>query len=583
MRSRISRPSAERRRWACPDRVVSAYNVAVMALEPLGLGPEGQAEVGEPFDLQIARERAARTLDNVSDGLAILDRQWRFIYVNIAAGQMLGRRPEDLLGTVVWEQFPEAVGTEFWDRQHRAMATQEMDSFEAYYGPLNGWFELRLFPTPEGLTVHLRNVNDRRRAEEERDHLVDQLLASLERARAVEEFTNALSQALTLGEVASITVDRCRRSLGTVFAGPALITADGRHIQFVTLDPLPEQTVQDWSLTPMSLAMPLTDAASLNCALYHGSRDELSAEYPDMVSAVEVAGTHALATLPLVASGRVIGTMSMAWDRPRTFTDDDKAFIVTLTNQCALAVERARLFETQRGAADILARAILPDHLPTPAGWQLEARYIPATENIQVGGDFYDAYEIDGSVVLTVGDVAGHGIRAAAVMGQVRNALRGFALDHLDPDDVMTRVRKLIRLFDPEEMITMLFGVIEPATGSLTWASAGHPPPLILAHGGRATYLEDAPCGPIGAPPPRVYPSATHRTRLEPGDTMYWYTDGLIEQRGEHLDEGFERLRVAVETAASVGDGLDAVIEQLRPTNGWQDDVCVLAVRWDRP
>jgi serine phosphatase RsbU (regulator of sigma subunit) len=165
-------------------------------------------------------------------------------------------------------------------------------------------------------------------------------------------------------------------------------------------------------------------------------------------------------------------------------------------------------------------------------------------------------------------------------MGQVRNAMRGFALDHLDADEVMTRVRKLVRLYEPDELATILFGVIDPGTGVLRWANAGHPPPLVVTAAGSVSFLADAPCGPVGAPPPPAYPRSTHYARLAPGDTMLWFTDGLVEQRGESLTDGFARLLDVVgQYGLSGPQALDAIVERLRPRQGWQDDVCVLAVR----
>jgi serine phosphatase RsbU (regulator of sigma subunit) len=236
----------------------------------------------------------------------------------------------------------------------------------------------------------------------------------------------------------------------------------------------------------------------------------------------------------------------------------------------------------QRAAADLLQRSLLPHRLPELPGAALAACSLPGESGLRVGGDWYDLIELPtGEVGLVIGDVVGHGLPAATVMGQLRNALRAYALEDPSPASVLARVNRASDLLDVAEMATCLYAVWEPSTLRLRWANAGHMPPLLAAGGGGRRLLSAEPGPPLGAAPTAEYQD--HELRLEPGDALVLYTDGLVERRGAAIDEGLAVLEALPGPYPDAASLLDAVLATL-PAGGvpGADDVTVLLLRTER-
>ncbi len=204
-----------------------------------------------------------------------------------------------------------------------------------------------------------------------------------------------------------------------------------------------------------------------------------------------------------------------------------------------LSHEEARA-QREHQIAETLQRSLLPDRLPDVPGVALAARYVPATSDVQVGGDWYDVVQLPhGLIGLAIGDVAGHGLQAAATMVQVRMALRAYALQDPSPPAVMRGVHQLVAQLPVPEMVTLIYLVFDLSTRELRWTNAGHPPALVVADGS-ATYLTGALAPPVGVTLDSSFAESTHV--LEPGSTLLLYTDGLVERRGVSLTTGLDRL-----------------------------------------
>ena len=241
----------------------------------------------------------------------------------------------------------------------------------------------------------------------------------------------------------------------------------------------------------------------------------------------------------------------------------------------ALADSRARLAR-EREAVLMLQAAILPRELPTLPGAEVAAEYVAASEHATVGGDWFDVFALlDGTVAVSVGDVAGNGIDAAQIMVQVRSAGRVAALAGHDAAGVLASQNALMIAAGLGPFATALFAVYQPATGSLSWASAGHLPPVVVSSG-RASLLTTQPGPPLGVVDDPSYPLAT--SVLGPGDRLVLYTDGLVERRGESIDEGIERLRMLMPLGGTAGDACRALLDLLDVSTGSTDDVCVLTL-----
>jgi PAS domain S-box-containing protein len=241
--------------------------------------------------------------------------------------------------------------------------------------------------------------------------------------------------------------------------------------------------------------------------------------------------------------------------------------------------ERLRVvYEREHHVAETLQRSLLPERLPRIDGVELAARYIPAGTGAGVGGDWYDAIELrDGRVAVVVGDVVGHGLRAAAVMGQLRNACRAYALVETSPAEVVARLNRLVTTDEQEVMATVLYLVLDRETGEVVYTSAGHPPPVVVSADG-ASFLDGGRSVPVGAVESAVFREAT--AVLPEEATLFLYTDGLVERRDVALDDRLAQLRAA---ASAAGGDLPDVCEQVLlgvlGTQAPLDDVALLAVR----
>jgi PAS domain S-box-containing protein len=302
----------------------------------------------------------------------------------------------------------------------------------------------------------------------------------------------------------------------------------------------------------------------------------------DIAEQLAAHGLHpdSMVAAPLVSATRTLGVLAVVRGTEREpFTDDDAALVRGLARQLALGLHNAELSAREHTVAETLQRAVLPAELPVVEGVDLAAVYLPATEGIMVGGDFHDAFPVGpGLLGVVVGDVVGHDITAASVMGQLRNGLRTVAALHRDPETVLADTqRALVRLL-PDALATVFYGVLDVASGELVYANAGHPPAVVSNHTG-VRFLDDVSGPMLGADPEAAFGAG--RTRLEPGSTLVMFTDGLVEERDRPVDVGLDQLR---RTLVAAGDGdPSAVCELLTGAllgdRGRSDDVCILAVR----
>jgi serine phosphatase RsbU (regulator of sigma subunit)/integral membrane sensor domain MASE1/anti-sigma regulatory factor (Ser/Thr protein kinase) len=236
------------------------------------------------------------------------------------------------------------------------------------------------------------------------------------------------------------------------------------------------------------------------------------------------------------------------------------------------------LYKRQHQIAETLQRSLLPDRLPDVPDVALVARYVPATGDVQVGGDWYDVVVLpDGRIAFAIGDVAGHGIPAAAAMGQMRTALRAYAFEVVTPAIALQRLNILLRELRSQTMATAIYLNLDPNTGELQFTNAGHPPPLVLEEDGSSRFLGGAAAPPLGVIPDLTY--QTSSDRLGPGATLVLYTDGLVEKRGRAIEAGLADLKAAADDAPKELDDLcDHILGSLHATDS-SDDIAILALR----
>ena len=287
-------------------------------------------------------------------------------------------------------------------------------------------------------------------------------------------------------------------------------------------------------------------------------------------------GQGSCLVVPLAAHGRPIGTLTLVRVPGPPYTDGEVDLARELARRAALAVDNARRYAAERDTAVLLQRSMLPDLKPRARGLQIAARYLPGASGVHVGGDWYDLIDLgDDRHGLVVGDVAGRGIPAAAVMGQLRAVVRAYALEGHGPAELLGQLDRFVASQRSTPFVTCLYAIVDESRRTLTVASAGHLPPLVVDDAG-AQLLAVPPGPPLGT----VFgPYTDTNFTLEPGATVLLYTDGLVETRDEPITHGLERLRSAARHWRRSPEALcDGVLGQLGRLGDQEDDTALLAV-----
>lgn len=558
--------------------------------------------LGAAYDTTAGREgesRVARVLEAMPAAFCSLDRQWRYTYVNAQAERLLGRSREELLGRVNWEMFPDAVGTEFDVNFRRAVQTGEPVFFEAYHAPpLNCWYEVKAWPSPDGLSVYFLDVTARHDAQELAAHA---LLRSQLLAKVTAALTGTLDGEEGLRRLAPLVVpalaDWCivtqvdgdshggwrrgLRDVGWWHADPAARPMVERF-SALRVDALTEQSHVARSMdTDLPVMVFPNQGDAINASLAPGEARDLVTELAPSCGVV----------FPLRGRGRTVGMLSMFNGSERgPFSAQDIATAGEVAARAGLGLDNARLYTQQRQLAEGLQRSLLTAP-PEPDHMQVVVRYEPAAEAAQVGGDWYDSFlQPDGATMFVIGDVIGHDTAAAAAMAQVRALLRGIAAHTGEgPADVLSGVDQVMHLLQVETTASVVLARVEQTVDErargithLRWSNAGHPPPMVINPDGSVTVLGGGEADLLLGIDP-----ATRRVEstvsIERGSTVLLYTDGLVERRGQSLDEGLIRLRDALAELADrdLGDLCDELLVRLL-TDQPDDDVALVAVRLHR-
>jgi len=528
----------------------------------------------------------AQTLESMPIGLIELDPEWTVRFVNAAAERMVGYTRAELLGRSYWDAFPANRDNEFGRAYHRAVATREAQTVEAFYPePLNQWFELQAVPTPQGLWLYFSEVTARRQAVERLALLArvsDELVGTLNAPAAVGRLPRLLVPALASWvTVTLVGEDGGLADGGGAHVDPAMAPLVRRYAA-ATLESSPASAPVLRAVTtgaPVTVQAPQLTGPALGAVAAGEARRMLSLLDP---------GT--MTVLPIRGPDRVLGALTLVHDRHRTVDPADIATATEVTDRAGLALDNARLYEQQRRLAQELQRSMLTAP-PEPDHTQIAVRYLPAAEAARVGGDWYDAFmQPDGATTLVIGDVVGHDTVAAASMGQLRSMLRGIAVtSEAGPAQLLAQLDAAMAQLQLHTYATVALARFEQTAADLErgitrmrWANAGHPPPLVIHPDGTiaelATWRGDLMLG---------VDTAAQRTEsvisLDRESTVLLYTDGLIERRDSVLDDGMDRLRTAAARLAGLPleqlcDQLIAELVESTP----EDDVALVAIRLHR-
>jgi integral membrane sensor domain MASE1/GAF domain-containing protein len=393
----------------------------------------------------------------------------------------------------------------------------------------------------------------------------------------LQALTGRLAVALTREEIVRTVVDHGASSLAADGAMLYLLAADGT-LELAAHTGLAEDRVGRWAALGPASHGPLADAVRRRTTVVLRGRSEILERYPDMVDPPD--DETSLVALPLVIRNASFGGLVFTFDRRRDFADEDLAMLETLAGRCAGALERARLYDEQRDASLTLQRRLLPGLPPLPSWIEAGAIYRPTTGG-EVGGDWYQVLVVDDDrCVAALGDAVGRGIGAAAAMGQLRAVVTGAA--HVDPDPavVLAATDEFAAAGADTRCTSLAYTLIDRRGDRLHYACAGHPPPVLVRADGDAELLADGRSSLLGTGATGSTFAVAELT-FAPGDTLVLYSDGLVERRGEGIDEGIERLRATAsrlrhESPSVIGAELvQALIGDAEVT----DDVAVLVLR----
>jgi PAS domain S-box-containing protein len=520
-------------------------------------------------------------------GMARLDAEGRVQAVNRALGALLGREPRELAGQRFDGLLHPEDAAALAGRRRELLAGRGATEREARLVARDGeevpcLVSLSLARpggrAPDVVLAQVQDLRDRRRAEAERERRVREQAARQhaeqvsERLQAVQRIADAALESLAFDDLVRELLGRTTEALAVDTAAIVLAEGPGEATVHQVAGGV-DAGVQKrrWAVAPGSLSARVVEGnrpvSAVDVAAEGGGE-----EHPLGAAVTSVLG------VPLVVGGEPIGALHVGTLFPRRFTADDASILTLAAERAGLGLQRLRLFERERSIAQELQRSLLPDALPVLPGYAAAARYHAGGAGTQVGGDWYDALvQRTGELLLVIGDVAGRGVGAAATMGRLRSALRAYAVDGHGPAAILERLNALQFDLGQDDMATAAIVGLDPLSGRMRYASAGHLPPLLVC-GGEGRWLAPPRGMPLGTVEDARYSEA--EAELPEDATLALYTDGLVEARGEVLDRGLERLLGALLGAS--GD-LEAVcgqvLEGAAGAEAVEDDVTLLLLR----
>ncbi|MEU1448219.1 SpoIIE family protein phosphatase [Streptomyces mirabilis] len=555
-------------------RARATYNAQGEPVRMIGVGWESN-------ESRSARDALSRALHHMSDGFLAVDDRWRITFLNLAAERMLGSSEEELFGRVLWELPSVRQVPDLEKRCREAAAAQQPAGFDMDTPNTGRRLHLRLVPGPDGLTLYFTDVTEIRRHEDERSAAEQ---AAAERAARIAELTASLAKATTSRDV----VDAVARRVLPPFGATGLVVQaieDDRvyNVGAVGYPPAFLDTINGRARVARD---PVWEPILSGAPLFLSTRAEYTARYPELAARPPKAGKQAWAFMPLTASGHTFGVCVVSFDRPRRLSDEERTLLTTISALVAQALERARLYDAEHTRSQELQRSLLPSGLPELPACTAAARYLPAGQGMDVGGDWYDIIPLSGGrVALVVGDVMGHGLPEAATMGRLRTAVHTLADLELPPDEIMSHLNHIVGGMAEESYATCLYALYDSTTQICSVARAGHPPPAVVHPDGSVYFPEVAPDPPLGAAEP---PFETFEMMVPDGSLLVLYTDGLVESATREIDDGMAELarllRAAHEGPGEVAADLerlcDTVTAGLLPAeHSTADDAALLIAR----
>ena len=550
-------------------------------------------------------------LDAILSPLALVDRDMRLVAVNAAYCAAGGKARSELVGVVLFDAFPENPGANedsgpvalrrslervFVAGESELMPLHRYDVQDITGGSfVERFWSITTSPVRriagghvDYAFVHAEEVTSflderlRREADGQDARSAGQsgaidtvFTVTLRRLHQLNELAAALLRSNSSAEVAHAFVQYGLVLLGAtagsfvMLDGDRFVLVESRNVSRAVLDGWQEFTVspgQD----------PFSDAIVAGEPLFFASPAQLRETYPRLEDRASWPDHQAWAVLPLIESQKPIGAIGVIFDHPNPFTSPVRFALKTIGNLVTQAASRALLSVEQEQAIQSV-NDILTARVDVIDGVHVETLYRPATQLTSAGGDWYDVIKFDAGMMFVIGDVANHGARASGEMARARATVQAYANAGYDPAAIATSASATLDHFS-NTFTTAVIGWYDEKRRMLQWCNAGHPYPLLLTARGSAEYLAQTHGPPLGVG--TAY--AMSQRQLNAGDTIVLYTDGLIERRGEVIDEGLDRLRRAAETIVPASNTTaDQLYRLLVPSMLHNDDIAILVLRFD--
>ncbi|MCX4986477.1 SpoIIE family protein phosphatase [Streptomyces sp. NBC_00572] len=576
--------------------------------EPLVVHPT------RPSDPDPAEATAALDLaERLPMGCCALDLDGRITFINTAAAELVNAGAAALLGRRPWEVVLWLNDPAFEDRYRAAVVTRRPTSFTVVRRSAPSLL-FELYPDATGISVLIipkteGAVSDAGPAAGPGSGFVAGSGAGADEASAPDAAPSAddeqaptpvsaaparpgepfgvtalyqlmhlaasLTEAAGVRDVVELVADQIVPAFGP--DGLVLMSADEGRLRVIGHRGYSEEFVERFDGKPLTAPVADAQVLSTGVPVFFPTYEDLHRAHPH---APRYKDRNAWAFLPLIASGRPVGSLVLSYGRPRPFPSAERALLTSLAGLIAQALARARLYDSEHSLARSLQTALLPHGLTPLPGIDVAARYLPAGQGMDIGGDFYDLIRATPtSVVAVIGDVQGHNTTAAALMGQVRTAVHAHAAAGASPGDILARTNRLLDDLDADRFTSCLVAEFDLGRHRLRLASAGHPPPLLRRPDGSAEILE-VPAGLLLG----IAPDVTYDTRELPwdaGSVLALYTDGLVEAPGLDIGTSMADLaeRLAVSRAAELDRLADELTLHVKHGAHRMDDVALLLVR----
>jgi serine phosphatase RsbU (regulator of sigma subunit)/PAS domain-containing protein len=529
--------------------------------------------VWDTTESRVAQDGVQSALRFMRDGFLSVDRDWRITFANVEAERLL-RSPRKLTGRLLWDLLVLRRVPGLECRCRKAAAGRTPTGFDVEWPDTGRWYRFRIVPVPDGLAWYFTDITESRQRKAEQ---AEAEAAAAERAARIQDLASALAEAMTSLDVVAAVADRVLPPFGA--SGLIIQVVDGDQMAVIGSVGYTREFVDEIN-GPQRGVAPVAEALRDRRPWFISSTKEYAKRWPHMNERMVQSGKQAWAFMPLVVSGRLLGLCVVSFDRPRRLTGAERALLIALSGLIAQALERARLFDAEHARAQALQRALLPRALPSLPAATAAARYLPAGDGMDVGGDWYDVIPLSADrVALVIGDVMGHGLPEAVIMGRLRTAVQTLSDLELPPDELLGHLNDLVSGLGDDSFATCLYAIYDPTTRVCTFARAGHPPPAVVGPDGMVRFAQLVTDPPLGVAEP---PFEAVELPIPEDGLLVLYTNGLIESANCDTDTGMRRLAELLRThhAEDLDQLCESLTRALSPADQRStDDAAVLVAR----